>query len=154
MKKIIVIGILCIVMIFIITGCKATKKPLNGEEFTQIAEKHELTVVDVKEQFSENPEIETALVAAKIDKWQIEHYQLATKDDAKKMFEKNKTTFEELSKDSKKETKIEIGNYTKYTSETDDYFMLLSRVDNTFLYVRVPIEYKEDAIAIIKDLGY
>ena len=70
------------------------------------------------------------------------------------MFNKNKQTFEEYSTSGSKTTSIEIGNYTKYTLETDSYYMLLTRVDNTFLYVRVPIEYKEQALEVIKDLGY
>ena len=41
-----------------------------------------------------------------------------------------------------------------YDLESGGYYMHLTKVDNTLLYVRVPSNYKENAKKIIKDLGY
>ena len=154
MKKKLFICLLCFVSIICVVGCDIVKKSLTKEEFSKIAEKHDLIIIDVLEQFADYPELKSATLAANSDGWQIEFYTLDTNENAKKMFEKNKAAFQSLKTNGSRDTMVEVGNYTKYTLDSDSYHMVAAKVGNTFLYVKVPLKYKKDADAVIKDMGY
>lgn len=154
MKNRVFIGLLCLVSIFLLSGCLIVRRSLTAEEFSSIAERNNLNVVDVYEQFSEYNQITTANVAVSDDEWQVEHYTLKTKSDAQSMFHKNMELFEAEKTTGSKDSKIEIGNFIKYTLQTDSLYMVVSRIDNTLLYAKVPIEYKDAVNKVIKDLGY
>ena len=53
-----------------------------------------------------------------------------------------------------KEESIDINNYSSYTLKTGGYYMYLSRVDNTFLYVKVKDTYQDSVKKMVKELGY
>lgn len=155
MKKKLFIISLCLLSVVFLTGCSIIKKALSAKDFNKIVEKNDMVAINAKEQFKDHSEIETATLAIEKDKkWQVEHYTLSTKADAKKMFDYNKSIFETEKSGLSKDRKIEYFNYTKYTLETDTYYMVASRIDNTFLYAKVPIEYKDAAIQFIKETGY
>lgn len=154
MKKKLFICLLCVISLIFVVGCGIGKKALTQKEFSKIAEDNKLTVIDVVDQFADHPEIKSASLAASPDGWQIEYYILDNAKNAKKMFEKNKLDFENLSSKGSNNTMIEIGNYAKYTADSDSYFMVAARVNNTFLFVKVPIQYKKAANSVIKDMGY
>ena len=152
-KKLLMIPVL-LVAILLLTACGLAKKPVSVETFTKIAEGKDMIVVDVIDQFEESPQVKKANVAIVENQWQLEHYILSSKDETTSMFNKNKQAFE-LEKDGKsKETKVEYGSYTKYVLETDTKYKVLIKVDNMFIYGNVPIEYKEYAVELIKELGY
>ena len=153
MKKKLLMGIVLLLSVFVVAGCSFTKDAKTTEEFTKIASKEGLIVGDVKEsQFSEYEQIKEANVASSTDGWQLEFYVLDTVDHAKSMYNKNFNTFDK--QPSKKKSQMEVGNYNRFTHETDETFVLLSRVDNTFLYVEVPMSNKQAAVKIIEELGY
>ncbi len=153
MKKKFVI-LLCFISIIFLTGCSIFKKSISTDEFIHIAEGKGLYTADVKQQFSANDEIISATIAASLDGWQIEYYTLTSKDDAKRMYNKNKSIFESDSVGGSKSATIDFLNYTKYTLENSTFYMVASRIDNTFLYAKVPIAYKSSAIDLINALGY
>jgi len=152
-KKLLMIPVM-LVAILLLTACGLAKKPVSVADFTKIAEGKDMMVVDVIDQFEESPQVKTANVAIVENQWQLEHYTLTSKDEATSMFNKNKQAFE-LEKDGKsKETKVEFGTYTKYVLETDTKYKVLIKSENMFIYGNVPVEYKEYAVALLKDLGY
>lgn len=155
MKNKLLLGLVCILSIFLVVGCAATKKALTAEDFENKTKEKGLLVVDVKDQFSQYDFITKATVAVNQEEgWQIEHYELKTLSDAKSMYNKNKSDFEKAKTNKNKETNMEVGNYSKYILETDTEFMLLTRVDETLVYIKTPIENKDKVVEIVKDLGY
>ena len=150
MIKKLIIGISLILLIA--TGCSITKKALTTEEFANIVKNQGMIVADVNEQFKDYGYIKEATVAANTEGWQIEFYVLDTKNDAKTMYNKNSIEFNKESTNSS--SKIEVGNYKKEVLESSDYYMVLARVDNTLLYVKVPTKYKEKAKEIVNALEY
>ena len=149
-NKLLLLGI----MLLLVTACSISKSEISKEEYTKIAEKNKLIVVDVLDQFAGNEEMESATVAASPENWQVEFYVLESKEAAKKMFNKNKEEFEAISNVKKIETNINGTNYEKYTQETEGLYMVLTRVDNTLLYVKAPDNAKEPINSFIKELGY
>ena len=145
---------LCLLTLILVTGCQLSKKALTTDEFNNITSNNGLTPVDVKDQFQKYNVIKEATIAVKQNEWQIEYYVLTDKENAKKMFNKNKNGFEKEYTSSKLNNNIEIGNYNKYTLETKEVYISLTRVDNTFLYADVPIKNKDEVVKLIKDLKY
>ncbi len=149
-KKIVLLGI----MLLLVTACSISKSEISKEEYIKKAEKNKLIVVDVLDQFAGNEEMESATVAASPENWQVEFYVLDSKEAAKKMYNKNKEEFEAISNVKKIETNMNGTNYEKYTQETEGLYMVLTRVDNTLLYVKAPDNAKEPINSFIKELGY
>ena len=152
MKKKLLLTTICLVAIFLLTACG--KKPVSIEDFKKAAEAKNMTVVDVVDQFADSPQIKTANVALIENKWQLEHYTLTSEKEAKEMFENNKDRFEAEENDTTLKTTVEMEHYQKYVLETADKYKVLIRAEDMFIYGNVPNEYKSDAKALLKDLGY
>ena len=141
--------ILIILVILCISGCKRNSI-IKEKELEKVSNKNKLIVVDVKEQFEERKQVKEAYVLDSGKNWQIEYYIFDTKENAKEMFEKNKNDFKSLkSKKDKEEDKETI-----YTTTTNDYYMYISIIDNSVLYIKVPTKVKDEAKEIIKELKY
>ena len=147
-------GIICLLSLLFMTGCQIIPKALTNEEFIKIVQENGLNPIDVKEQFSEYDIIESATIGLSENGWQMEYYVLSDKNEAKNMFNKNKTSFEQKYKSGRKVNNIEIGNYNKYTLETKETYVTLVRINNTFLYTNVTPDKKEEVIKVIKALKY
>ena len=149
-KKILLLGM----MLLLLTACSLSKKAITKDDFVKKAEDNKLIVVDVLEQFAEKEEMESATVAASPENWQVEFYVLATKKDAKDMFKKNKDDFEGSYSVKKVTVNLSGTNYDKFTMDASDMYFVLTRVDNTLLYVKAPSNAKEPINEFIKELGY
>lgn len=152
MRKKLGLFLLIALSLLVVTGCSFNKKALTAEEFTKIAEENDLITADVKvSQFSEFETIENAIVAVNTEGWQIEFYVLDSKESAKSMYNKNREAFDE---ETGTTTKIEVGNYTKFSKKSKEKYLVLSRVDNTLLYVDVARDKQKQVDKIIEALGY
>lgn len=152
MKKI-VLGIIMICSIFMLGGC-FKKTVITTSEFKTIAENKGYTIHDVMSQYSAYEYIKEATVARKDDKYQVEFYVLETEDDAKNMYETNKTTFEARTSGTSSKTNVNMLNYSSFTLNTNGEYYHLCRVENTFLYLHVDEQYKDQVKEIIDELGY
>ena len=152
MRKKWILGFLCLLSILMITGCVFGKKALTKEEFTKIAEDHGYVITDVKEQFIDYEQIEEAIVASNKEGWQIEFYVLTDLSKATKMFNKNVNDFE--NEPSGIQSSIDSKSYKKYTKENEDYYMSITMIDSTVLYLKVPAGQKDDAQEIVSALKY
>lgn len=152
MKKKIIFGLLCLVAIVTLTGC-SKKTVLTTEDFISKSEANGYQTVDVKTQFSEYDELKSATLAMN-DNYQVEFYVLDNETNAKSMFDTNKATFEDYKTSSNAESSVSLKNYSTYSLTTGGYYMYLSRVDNTLIYLRVEAKYKDEVKSFVKALGY
>lgn len=148
------ITIICIITLFIVTGC-GNKEVLKTEEFNKICEDNDLIITDAKDQFEDVSYVEDASIASSIAGWQIEFFTFEDEEHAKDMFEKNKEDFEE-SKEGNIVTEkgVDMNNYSTYSLTTSTNYMYISRVENTVIYLKVSESNKKDAEKIIKELNY
>ena len=154
LKKILVVCSLFLAL-FVVTGCSIfSKKAVTSSQFKSVAEKNNLTIIDVKNQMNEYEFIQEALIAKAADGWKVEFYVLSTNSDAKEMYDTNRKLFEDSKSGTVNEKYLTIKEYSMYDLESNGYYMHLSKVDNTLLYVKVDKKYEENAKKIIKDLGY
>lgn len=149
-KKIGFISIL-FVMLLILTGC-GNKTAITTSKFISLTESEGYTISDVKDQFDEDY-LKEATVAMG-DGYQIEFYVLDSEFNAKNMFKYNKKIFLNYKGGLTSEVSSEVGNYSTYSLQSDGYYMYLSRVDNTLIYVRVESKYKDNVKNTIDKLGY
>ena len=139
MKKVkrLLMGVLCFVVLFTLTGC-GNKTSITSEDFKSKMESKGYTVQDATSQMSEYDYINQVYIAISSDStYQIEFYELSDSDYASSFFNNNKKTFE----DSKSLT-------------TNGKFKVVSRIDNTVIYLNVDDDYKSSVKDVLKDLGY
>ena len=152
-KRNIILSVIGFLSIFLLTGC-FSKKAISTNEFRNKASNYNFEVVDVAGQYADYGYVKEATVAKSSNNWQVEFYVLSTNDNAKNMFELNKTTFEESINTSSKHSSASIGNYSTYSLTTENNFMYICRIDNTLIYLNIPKGYEKQAQTFIKDLGY
>lgn len=152
MKKNLFLFSLLFSMLLILTGC-GNKKVITTDKFIDITEKNGFVTKDVLDQFS-NTDVLDATIANYNSDFQLEFYVLDSTEGAKEMFLNNKNIFETYKGSVSKYSSTDIGNSSTYVLESSGYYMYLSRVDNTLLYVKVDDIYKERVKSIIKELGY
>lgn len=151
MKKIKLL--ICMSMLLFVTGC-LKKNLISCDDFTEILKDNSYTVTDISEQYTTYDYIKNVVIAQSDDGFQIEFYVLESKDSAKKLFNNNLSKFESLKEGSSTEVSTNMINYSTYALTSGGYYMYISRVDNTLLYVNVDEQYKSEVKDIVKKLGY
>lgn len=139
--------------LFILTGCSLRKKVISFDEFQSITMKSNYHFLDVTDQFNYDKRIKKAGLAA-TSVWQVEFYIFDTKDSADAMFQSNVKSFKEEKGSTSFEEKINMFNYKSYALTTNAQYMYVCRVENTVVYSRVPVEYRDKVIKFMKKIGY
>lgn len=152
MKKVRAVAVIVLLAICMLSlvGCK-NKTALKAEEFKTIMEGKEFIIEDVTTQFTEET-VETVYIAV-ADNYQIEFFTLPTEKQADAAYEENKAKFEEL-KEGGTYTSTQTSNYGKSTLTSEDSYMTVSRIANTFMYVNSEAKYKDEIEELLEELGY
>jgi hypothetical protein len=79
---------------------------------------------------------------------------LPSKDSAVASFNSNKSDFEQMKNSGSSTGEVNIGNHNYYGLTTDEGYYVVSRVDNTMIYVNSSAEYKDEIKEVLKVLGY
>ena len=131
------------------------KESIDAEKYKTIMEEKGYSVVDATSQFAEYNYVKKSYIATPEDRsYQIEFYELSDNDYAMKFFDSNKSIFE-VSKSDKSVSKKQNGkNYSKYTISANERYNVVSRIDNTVIYVSVTDNHKDTIKDILKEIGY
>lgn len=152
-SKKIIVGILCVLFLFVLTGC-GKKNAITADDFKSLAKKNNYTVYDISNQYTRYPHIKSAIVARSSLNYQVEFYVLINDEYASSMFDSNKSIFENSKGNSSTYSSTSVGNYSTYSLTSNGYYMYLSRIDNTLLYLKVNDIYKKNVKNLVDDLGY
>lgn len=147
--------IACITMIvtaILMTGC-GNKEAISSSEFKSIMGSKGYDVQDATSQFSAYDYVKQVYIALN-DEYQIEFYELSDEDKAVSFFETNKTIFEDSKSSTSSQVSTSIGNHSKYALSSDESYKVVSRIDNTVIYLNVDEEYKDEVKDLLEDLGY
>ncbi len=140
--------------VFMVSGCDKNKKALTAEEFKTKIEAQSLEVMDVTEYMSDTT-IKSAQYGLKTNAYQLEFYVSEDEKSAKAGYEQYIANLEAVAgADAKKGTETTGKNYDKYVDTNGDYYSLVIRVDNTYLYSRTAKENQKDVEKVVKELGY
>ncbi len=150
-----VLGILCLIMLLFLTTACGKKVAITSSDFKEKMESRGYTIQDATNQFSDYDYVKQVYIALSSNSgYQIEFYELSNNDNASSFFNNNKSIFEQSKSSNSTETSNSINNTAKYTLTTNGQFKLVSRIDNTVIYLNVSEEYKSEVKEVLKDLGY
>lgn len=152
MKKIILCTS-CLLLLILMAGCSLKPRtPLTAQEFTDKMEDAGYTVTDATDQY-EAGVVDEVRIAVK-DEIQIEFYVVPTVEQAEDAYDANVSDFEALDASGASSKTVDISNYSYYRKLTDDSYYIVSRTDNTFIYVEAAAADKDEILKLITDLGY
>lgn len=145
---------MCFVVLFTLTGC-GNKTSITSDDFKNKMESNGYTVQDATNQMASYDYIKKVYIAISNDStYQIEFYELSDSDYATSFFNNNKSIFEDSKSSVSTETSVNLGNHNKYSLTANDKFKVVSRIDNTVVYLDVDENYKSSVKDILDDLGY
>ncbi len=152
--KSVMIVILSFLVLFTVTGC-GNKTAISADDFKTKLEDIGYTVQDATTQMNGVEEIKKVYLAIDADsKYQIEFYELASGDDAISFFNENKVRFEKAKSSISSETFINFFNYSKYVLSVDSSYKVVSRIDNTVIYLDVKDDYESNVKKVLEELDY
>lgn len=152
--------LIAIVLIILVAGVAffnltKEKTPISAEDFKSSMESKGFVVQDVTSQFSMYDYVKQAYVALNPDSsYQIEFYQISDNTYATSFYNTNKSIFESNKESTAAETDINISNYSKYTLSSGGKYQVVSRIDNTAIYLDVSDTYRDDVKEILNEFGY
>ena len=140
----------------VIINKNLNKEPITVNEFKEMMKDKDFELVNSKEtQLLEYDYIEKSYIALEEDyNYQIEFYKLDEEEDAIYFFNINKEKFEKSKSSASTETSVSMGNNSKYTLTTKDKYKVISRVEDTAIYLDVDKKYKDEVKEILKEMGY
>lgn len=160
MKKPVIIAIIVVVIVIAIVGVifvnlNKEKISITASSFYTTMSQKGYTVQDANNQFLEYDYIKQVYIAANKDySYKIEFYELLDDSYATSFYNNNKSIFEASKGNVSAETSVGLKNYSKYTLSSNGKYMVVSRIDNTVIYVKVDDSYKDTVKAILDELGY
>ncbi len=148
--------ILCLlIMAILLTACGSSKKPISDDEFKNVMNENDYYVENVLNDFSDYSYIKGAYIAIKNGKnYQIEFYELENNYYAKSFYDINKEIFEASQTNNSIYKNIDLNDTNKYTLINEDSYKVISRIENTVIYVDVNKKYMDDINSILKKLKY
>ncbi len=160
MKKPVVIFLIVAVIIIAILGVifvnlNKEKTSITASSFKNSMEQKGYIVSDANSQISEYDYIKQVYVAVDSDySYKIEFYELSDENYAMNFYNTNKSIFESSKGNASAETSAGLKNYSKYTLSSNGKYMVVSRIDNTVVYLNVDDSYKDTVNNLLNELGY
>lgn len=152
---VIIIWIISASIIGVVALTSKSKTPISAIGFATTMSSKGYEIVDASKQFEQYEYVTNAYIARNnSSSYQIEFYELSDDTIAKNFFIQNKTNFEKQKENTLAETNVNGKNYSKYTLSTGNKYKVLSRIDNTVIYLDVDNSYKEEVKNILGELGY
>lgn len=147
---------LILVILLSAASCSLLKKkdPISADDFTEAMEDEDFIVEDCTDQFEGEDGVDKVLVAG-TDDYQIEFFEVDTVEQAKDAYAQNKASFEEeYGGTGASKSEVNIANYSKFVMTTGEHYCVISRIDNTFVYLKVDPEYKDEVKDLLESIGY
>ena len=148
MKKIFLI---LFVLIIFTVSCKVNKEPISSEKFQSVMEKNGFSVENIDIPESQKEVIKEVLLA-KNDDYQIVYYITHDSDKAIRFFNSGKEEIMLSKGNATIESSKSIGNQSRYSLKANSKFKLISRIENTLIYVDAPDTYEKNIKEILKEL--
>jgi len=139
-----------------LSGCQTSRTPLDAAGFTEKAEAAGYTVQDAADQFPEGAVNDCLLAIMGTDTvlYKIEFAVVPTVEQANSAYWENRSNIEASKGSASSNTSVSMDNYAYYKLTSDGKYSVISRIENTFVYVVASSEYKDEIAAFLQDIGY
>lgn len=148
--------LLCVVMfVTCLTAC-GSKTATTVSDFTDYFENEGFTVYDVSADYENisTTNVTDVLVARnETENYQIELFVFEDEIGSKGCFDANKLEIENMMTSSNY-TSVAVNNYERYASGDNDNYAVVSRIDNTVVYVNVSLAKKDEVKKLLDGIGY
>ena len=155
MKRVLalLIAAVTVVSVLMLAGCSLSKKAITVDEFKSKMEKNKFEIVDIKGDGISESNGFKAWTAAKKDEYHLEFYELESAELAARFYDNNVETAKDEGGVSTSST-ISGQNYSKFSGTGAEYYYLISRVENTVLFIKVDPKYSDNVKADAELIGY
>ena len=156
--KISIIAMIVVIFIILLYILSINKKSINSDEFIEFSAKlgyntsrsndtTPATVIEFWTAQKNDYEINFHVTMSNIEK-------NAKKIITDKHFNEIKEEYKKFKDSSSKEEYHSYGNFSKYTLSTDEFYIKVTKIHNTIMFTKVPVQYKDDIIDFYNQLGY
>lgn len=156
-KVFMVLGIILLVaiigVVILVMSVNKEKTSITAETFKSIMENKGYTILDAKYQFAEYDFVQKVYLAMK-ENYQIEFYEMQDNQNAVDFYNNNVNIAEQSKATSSANTQVNGKNYNKYTLSSNGKYKVISRINNTVVYLNVDTQYKDSVKTILDELGY
>lgn len=142
--------VLILVLVLSFAGC-SKKTALTLDTFQEIMEDADFEVVDVTDTTETNG-INTTILVAMNDDFQIEFYQFEDEKTAEAVYANNLDTVEKKERSS--HVTVNLPGFNKHEQASDSDFYYLAHIGSTMIYCHTDKDNKSDVLEIVKMLGY
>lgn len=144
-----------IIITCVFASLNKEKTSMTAEAFKTKMEEKGYHIIDAIEQFAAYDYVKKAYLATSEDySYKIEFYELEDDNYATLFYNNNKAILEASKGSASAENSIAIKNYAKYSLSSNGKYMVVSRINNTVLYVSVEETYKDAVKGIIEEIDY
>ena len=163
-KIAIIAGVSVFVILFIILAVVLTmffinltkeKPSITASDFYSIMREKGYSVKSADSQLSDYDYIKKVYVAVSKDSgYQIEFYEFTDDFYASEFYDNNQYIIESSKGMNSAYTNVELKNYAKYTLLANGKYRVISRINNTAIYLDVNSNYKDIVKDLLDELGY
>ena len=153
MKKLLLFSLLCITLLVALTGC-LSKTAITADSFKSSMESMNYVVVDYTSQFDSEDVKKVYAGINPTGSFQIEFFELGTESLARSSYLTNLETMEKSKGSMSSSTSFTGTNYEKATQTSNNEYWLVSRVENTFIFVHSSDTNKDAINKVVDSLGY
>lgn len=151
MKKSFIKIITILFISFVSWGC-TTKEVLTPNAFAAILKNNGFDIVNLTEQYKNNNDIKNVYIGKSNKGYQIEYFILKDEETASNLLNENAS--EITNSINTTQTKREGDNYLKYIFVSNEYYFVVSKVDNTLIYVEASLDNQEEINNLLEQMNY
>lgn len=151
----IVLGLIIGLIAGVVSLINKEKESITASQFKTIMEQKNYMITDASSQFSQYSYVDQVYIAGDNNYgYQIEFYELSDESNAISFYNNNASNFQARKGNSSTETNVNGKNFSKYTLSSGGNYMVVSRIDNTVIYIDVDSNYKDEVKNILDEIGY
>ena len=151
-NKSVILGILIIVVVSLMTTGCGFYNLLETQEFKEHFGALGYTTTDSEEGKYES---KTYVVATKEDMpFKIEYYEFENEVEAKKVYKKYKDRIVDYITTDSKNRETTGAVFSKTVAQSEQEYLVMSRVKNTFIFIEGTVEYKDEIDTLLEDIKY
>jgi len=150
MRNTIVI-IFILILTFVMSACALNKTPITAQEFYSKLSELGFNVNNIPEQQG-GAVINAIIAVAPSGNYRIRFYEFTTQAHASEIFSTTSASFDQAS--SGTSSSLNGKNWASRTRTVGDEFAFISFIDTTFIMVGTHIEYRQEILDIMRELGF
>jgi len=156
MKKTLILATVALMLATALIGCNVSRAPIDAATFAEKAEAAGYRIQNAIDQLAEGKADDylIAIAGAETINYQIEFIVVPTVQQAITAYQDNRADFEAQKGSTSSYSSVSLGNVSSYKLTSNGRYFVISRIENTFVYINASVEYKDGIVDFLKTIGY